>query len=90
MINFFIFNVKSDVHMSIAMNAFEHGIKKKAIINLIKSEPILFIADKFNLNWVGFARDHIVLQMTNMVDKSVKMHLPLTLKLLNQFRFFLH
>ena len=59
-------------------------------INLIKSEPILFVADKFNLDWVGFARDHIGLQMTNMVDKSVKMHLPLTLKLLNQFRFFLY
>ena len=75
--------------MSIAMNAFGHGIKNMAII-LITSAPILFIADKFNLNWVGFARDHIVLQMTNMVDKSVKMHLPLTLKLLNQFRFFLY
>ena len=71
------------------MNAFGHGIKTMAI-NFIKSEPILLIDDKFNLNWVGFARDHIVLQMTNMVDKSVKMHLPLTLKLLNQFRFFLY
>ena len=68
--------------MSIAMNAFGHGIKNMAI-NLIKSEPILFVAD-------SFARDHIVLQMTNMVDKSVNMHSPLTLKLLNQFRFFLH
>ena len=75
--------------MSIAMDAFGHGIKNMAI-NLIKSEPILFVADKFNLNCVGFARDHIVLRMTNMVDKSVKMHLPLILKLLNQFRFFLH
>ncbi len=53
------------------MNAFGHGIKNMAI-NLIKSEPILFVADKFNLNCVGFARDHIVLQMKNMVDKSVK------------------
>ena len=75
--------------MSIAINTSEHGIKKMAI-NLIKSEPILCVADTFILSWVGFARDHIVLQMTNMVDKSVKMHLPLTLKLLNQFRFFLY
>ena len=75
--------------MSIAINTSEHGIKKMAI-NLIKSEPILSVTDTSNLNWVRFARDHIVLQMTNMVDKSVKMHLPLTLKLLNQFRFFLH
>ena len=75
--------------MSIAINTSEHGIKKMAI-NLIKSEPIFCVTDTFNLNWVRFARDHIVLQMTNMVDKSVKMHLPLTLKLLNQFRFFLH
>ncbi len=69
------------------MNAFGHDIKNM-VFNLIKSEPILFIAD--NVVCVGFARDHIVLQMTNMVDKSVKMHSPLTLKLLNQFRFFLH
>ena len=45
--------------MSIAMNAFGHGIKNTAI-NLIKSEPILLIDEKFNLDWVGFARDHIV------------------------------
>ncbi len=51
--------------MSIAMNAFRHDIKNIAF-NHIKSEPILFVADK-------------VLQMTNMVDKSVKMHSPLTL-----------
>ena len=63
------------------MNAFGHNIKKMAF-NHIKSEPILFVDDKVNLNCVGFARDHIVLQMTNM-------HSPLTLKLLNQFRFFL-
>ncbi len=58
--------------------------------NHITSDPILFVDDKVNLNCVGFARDNIVLQMTNMVDKSVNMHSPLTLKLLNQFRFFLH
>jgi hypothetical protein len=75
--------------MSIAMNAFGHNIKNMAF-NHIKSEPILFVDDKVNLNCVGFARDHIVLQMTNMVDKSVNMHSSLTLKLLNQFRFFLH
>ena len=75
--------------MSIAMNAFGHDIKNMAF-NLIKSEPILFVADKVNLNCVGFARDHIVLQMINMVDKCVKIHSPLILKLLNQFRFFLH
>jgi hypothetical protein len=75
--------------MSIAMNAFGHDIKNMAF-NLIKSEPISFVADKDNLNCVGFARDHIVLQMINMVDKSVKIHSPLILKLLNQFRFFLH
>ncbi len=68
--------------MSIPMIAFGHDIKNMAF-NHIKSKPILFVAD-------SFARDHIVLQMTNMVDKSVKMHSPLTLKLLNQFRFFLH
>ena len=50
----------------------------------------MFVDDKVNLIYVGFARDHIVLQMTNMVDKRVNMHSPLTLKLLNQFRFFLH
>ena len=87
---FFSFLIlKSDVHMSIAMNAFRHDIKNMAFI-IFKREPILFVADKVNLNCVGFARDHIVLQMTNMVEKSVKMHSPLTLKLLNQFRFFLH
>ena len=55
--------------MSITMNAFGHDIKNMAF-NLIKSEPILFVADKVNLNCVGFARDHIVLQMINMVMKE--------------------
>ena len=64
------------------MNAFAHDIKNMTF-NHIKSKPILFVAD-------SFARDHIVLQMTNMVEKSVKMHSPLTLILMNQFRFFLH
>ena len=75
--------------MFICQFAFEHNIKNMAF-NHIKREPILFVDDKVNLNCVGFARDHIVLQMTNMVDKRVNMHSPLTLKLLNQFRFFLH
>jgi hypothetical protein len=52
--------------MSITMNAFGHDIKNMAF-NLIKSEPILFVADKVNLNWVGFARDYLVLQMTYQI-----------------------
>ena len=71
------------------MNALGHDFANMAF-KFIKSEPILFLADKVNLNCVDFARDYIVLQMTNMVDKSVTIHSSLTLKLLNQFRFFLH
>jgi hypothetical protein len=48
----------------------------KMAFKLSKSKLILFAVEKFNLNWIAFARDYIVLQMTNMVVKSVSLHSP--------------